>query len=127
MAETDEKSEDYKAPSPTDESSLTLPHKEFAPISHNTSKANSRSGSKTRDGNRPGSARTLSRHRSNNGYGCDEDNDDVGDAEAADVQEKDPYEVHWENGDADPLNPRSRSKFRKWVVVIIVSASSLCV
>lgn len=34
--------------------------------------------------------------------------------------------VTWE-GDDDPMNPRSMSKARKWLVVIIVSASSLCV
>lgn len=43
------------------------------------------------------------------------------------IAEADPYEVHWDGGDDDPLNPRSMSKARKWVIVIIVSASSLCV
>jgi hypothetical protein len=41
--------------------------------------------------------------------------------------EADPYEVHCEGGDDDPLNPMSMSKARKWVIVVIVSASSLCV
>jgi len=127
MADTSEKFDKEECDSPTDNSSSTLPNKEFASISGKTSKANSRSGSRARDVSRPRSARTLSRHRSNNGYGCDDDHDEVGDEEAANVQEKDPYEVHWDNGDADPMNPRSRSKFHKWVVVIIVSASSLCV
>jgi hypothetical protein len=50
---------------------------------------------------------------------------DVESGEAA--PEKDPYEVRWEDGDNDPLNPRSRSMAKKWLVVLIVSASSLCV
>jgi hypothetical protein len=41
--------------------------------------------------------------------------------------EAEPYLVKWENGDADPLNPRSMTKLRRWAVVCIVSASSLCV
>ena len=36
------------------------------------------------------------------------------------------FEVQWD-GDSDPSNPRSRSRFRKWLIVLIVSASSLCV
>ena len=36
------------------------------------------------------------------------------------------FEVHWD-GDNDPMNPRSMSKARKWVIVLIVSATSLCV
>ena len=40
--------------------------------------------------------------------------------------EKD-FEVKWEGGDDDPMNPRSMSEVRKWMVVLIVSASSLCV
>lgn len=37
-----------------------------------------------------------------------------------------PYLVTWD-GDADPLNPRSMSKLRRWIIVLICSASSLCV
>ncbi len=77
------------------------------------------------------SLRSVSRIRSNNGYGCDDHDDDteqgeMGDAEGG-VAEKDPFEVRWENGDQDPMCPRSMSLARKWLVVIIVSASSLCV
>jgi hypothetical protein len=38
-----------------------------------------------------------------------------------------PYLVSWDGGDADPLNPRSMSKLRRWIIVLICSASSLCV
>lgn len=37
-----------------------------------------------------------------------------------------PYLVAWD-GDMDPLNPRSMSKLRRWAIVLICSASSLCV
>lgn len=36
------------------------------------------------------------------------------------------FEVQWD-GDSDPSNPRSRSRSRKWLIVLIVSSSSLCV
>ncbi|KAI4721507.1 MFS general substrate transporter [Aureobasidium sp. EXF-10727] len=36
------------------------------------------------------------------------------------------FEVTWD-GDDDPINPRSMAYARKWIIVIIVSASSLCV
>ncbi len=36
------------------------------------------------------------------------------------------FEVRWEGGD-DPANPRSLSTLRKWIVVLILSVSSLCV
>ncbi|KAM7207434.1 putative multidrug protein [Naviculisporaceae sp. PSN 640] len=39
----------------------------------------------------------------------------------------DPYEVRWEGGDSDPLNPRSMPLWRKWVIVGITSFGSLCV
>jgi hypothetical protein len=37
-----------------------------------------------------------------------------------------PYLVTWD-GDADPENPRSMSNLRRWTIVLICSASSLCV
>ncbi|KAI1512655.1 MFS general substrate transporter [Pyrenophora tritici-repentis] len=37
-----------------------------------------------------------------------------------------PYLVGWD-GDADPENPRSMSKLRRWAIVLICAASSLCV
>lgn len=77
---------------------------------------------------------SISRTRSNNGYGCDggiEDNNGGlainGDLERRPVAERDPFEVRWDGGDSDPMNPRSLSMARKWVVVLIVSASSMCV
>jgi hypothetical protein len=53
--------------------------------------------------------RTISSHRPNG-------NDDA----------KNEFEVRFD-GDDDPLNPKNRPEARKWLVVFIVSASSLCV
>lgn len=98
----------------------------FAPINSRTQRAHSRK-----------SSRTLSRTRSQNGYGVsdaassDGGDDDVGGENAADAGvpplEKDPYEVRWDNGDADPMSPRSLGKLRKWCIVVIVSMASFCV
>ena len=113
---------------PTDDSAYSLPAKDFEPISNAASNLASRSNSHARHG--PNSLRSLSRARSNNGYGCDDTQDssqeDVTDVEVG-GQEKDPWEVRWEGGDTDPGNPRSMTMGRRWVIVIIVSASSLCV
>jgi hypothetical protein len=128
MAEASEKL-DSKSSSPTDDSLFALDssNKEFAPISA-PSNTQSRSNSHVR--NRSNSIRSMSRTRSNNGYGCDDMDEDTevgGDVEAAGAQDKDPFEVRWDDGDNDPMNPRNMSMARKWVVVLIVSASSLCV
>ena|SRR5947207_7917968 len=40
--------------------------------------------------------------------------------------EEDEFEVYWD-GDDDPLCPRNKKKWKKWAIVLIVSASSLCV
>ncbi|KAJ4263932.1 hypothetical protein NW762_005970 [Fusarium torreyae] len=65
----------------------------------------------------------LYRTQSQNGYGCDPPQNEPSD----DDLEKDPFEVVWENGDNDPLCPRSFNKMRKWVIVFIVSFASFCV
>ena len=76
-----------------------------------------------------GHSANLQRSRSyGNGYSCTTFNDDE---ESSKDEEKgrDPnkqFEVRFD-GDSDPMNPRSFSKFRKWVIVIIVSAGSTCV
>jgi hypothetical protein len=46
----------------------------------------------------------------------------VGDDAVNDKQ----FEVTWD-GDDDPMNPRSMPFARKWIIIIILSASSLCV
>lgn len=108
-----------------DDSSVTLPiseelepEREFAAI-----RMPSNTVSRTQQ---PQSLRSISRTRSNNGYGCDEGSEGDGQVESGAV-EKDPYEVHWDGGENDPLNPRSLGKARKWSIVLIVSMCSLCV
>lgn len=80
---------------------------------------------KSETGTRPGSMKEMSRTRSQNGYGCDDDQEQE-DIERA-GGDKDEFEVTWENGDLDPLNPRSLGLAKKWSIVIIVSMASLCV
>lgn len=93
-----------------------------------------RPASTTTRNSRHGSA--LSRERSNNGYGVDDEDDEDDEEDDSDRQnaasgatppEKDPYEVGWENGDSDPGNPRSLPYWRKWSIVIITSIGSFCV
>ncbi|KJZ78482.1 hypothetical protein HIM_01873 [Hirsutella minnesotensis 3608] len=70
-------------------------------------------------------APSLHRVRSQNGYGVSDISSSAD--EASTFQEKEPFEVEWDGGDADPLNPRSFTKGRKWLIVCIVSIVSLCV
>lgn len=65
----------------------------------------------------------ISRVLSQNGYGCDTEDEEATAASQAD----DPFVVGWDGGDADPMNPRSRSLGRKWLIVIINSSAALCV
>jgi len=37
------------------------------------------------------------------------------------------FEVKWVGGDADPLNPRSMSKSRKWLAAWVVCLGGACV
>lgn len=76
-------------------------------------------------------SRPLSLHSSRSygggdGYGCMSEDERGGSQEHG--QPHDPekeFEVHWD-GDNDPMNPRSMSKPRKWLIVLILSATSLC-
>jgi hypothetical protein len=123
----DEKLEEKMSASNSEPNSEMEPQsKEFAPISSRHDR--SRTGSQSRQS---ASIKSLHRTRSHNGYGCDdpEDNKDVAEQnmERGGEPKEDPFEVSWEGGESDPMNPRSMSGARKWLVVLIVSASSLCV
>ncbi|RFU74475.1 major facilitator superfamily transporter [Trichoderma arundinaceum] len=72
------------------------------------------------------SMRQVDRIRSQNGYGVSDDQRNDKAVEEG-QPEKDPYEVGWDNGDNDPLCPRSFSKARKWLIVFIVAGGSLTV
>ncbi|KAF7545980.1 hypothetical protein G7Z17_g8759 [Cylindrodendrum hubeiense] len=108
-----EKASTHSGEAPEDSSTI------FAPIQ---SSARRGSGAQSR----PSTSEALSRSVSQNGYGCEDAANSSDDATATPA-EKDPYEVGWENGDEDPMCPRSMSTSRKWVIVIIVSMASLCV
>jgi hypothetical protein len=77
------------------------------------------------------SLRTTRSHHSRaggDGYTCfdaEPDNDRPNNSNSGVVTEQ-PYLVTWD-GDADPENPRSMSNLRRWTIVLICSASSLCV
>ncbi|KAF2009630.1 MFS general substrate transporter [Aaosphaeria arxii CBS 175.79] len=69
------------------------------------------------------------------GYTCFEHDDDQHErpnkstgstAAAPAAADGDPFLVTWD-GDSDPMNPRSMPKWRRWIVVLILSGSSLCV
>lgn len=66
----------------------------------------------------------MSRVRSQNGYGVsDKDDGDITPGSGS----AEPFLVKWDGGDDDPKSPRSFSKVRKWIIVLIVSMASLCV
>ncbi|OTB04371.1 hypothetical protein M426DRAFT_58765 [Hypoxylon sp. CI-4A] len=70
---------------------------------------------------------SVSRVRSNNGYGAADLEEDTSDDTINPSQppvEKDPFEVAWD-GDDDPLCPRSMPIVRKWLVVITVGLGSI--
>src|SRR5438045_5766359 len=68
----------------------------------------------------------IIRTRSQNGYGCEDNEREEAGEKQADGEE-DPFEVGWDDGENDPMNPRSNSKATKWAIVIICSFSSFCV
>ncbi|KAI5215223.1 MFS general substrate transporter [Aureobasidium subglaciale] len=70
---------------------------------------------RSRESNLDGQARRQSKDEESGVTAMGDDN----------VNEKE-FEVTWD-GDDDPMNPRSMPYARKWIIVIIVSASSLCV
>lgn len=73
---------------------------------------------------------SLRQMRSQNGYGCNEaplGDVEQGAAREVKEQEKLDFEVVWEDGDRDPLNPRSWSKAWKWFIVMLCSITSGCV
>lgn len=76
----------------------------------------------------PRNPANLQRSLSHNRNACatfKDDGDTEKDAENGEDPNKD-FEVRFD-GDSDPLNPRSFSKTRKWIIVAIVSAGSTCV
>jgi hypothetical protein len=71
---------------------------------------------------------------SQNGYGCGSypgDGNDIANEGARTPgywtpNDKDPFEVAFVGGDADPMSPRSMKAARKWLIVSVLSGASLC-
>jgi hypothetical protein len=96
----------------------------FVPMEQFDSHDAEREGRLSRPRTKTSSLRTLSRMRSNNGYGCD----DMEESEDTELDEDtDPFIVGWDDGDNDPLCPRSMSLARKWLAVLVCAMSALCV
>lgn len=76
---------------------------------------------------RPNSLHTTRSYGDGHGYTCPSDDEEQQGANAGQTDDPEKrFEVQWDS-DTDPMNPRSRSKPQKWLVVILVSMSSLCV
>lgn len=79
----------------------------------------------------PNALQQVYSHRSyaaGDGYTCfseDEERPNIPSGDTAADAEKQ-FEVTWD-GDDDPMNPRSMPKLRRWLIVLVVSASSVCV
>ncbi|KLP07502.1 Uncharacterized protein LW94_3226 [Fusarium fujikuroi] len=59
-------------------------------------------------------------------YNCNRNDEHEQNSQLSTLQ-RNYFEVEWENGDQDPLCPRSFGKWRKWVIVFVISFASLCV
>lgn len=79
----------------------------------------------------PNTLQQVYSHRSyaaGDGYTCfgeDEERPNIPSGNTAVDAEKQ-FEVTWD-GDDDPMNPRSMPKLQRWLIVLVVSASSVCV
>ncbi|KAM0277876.1 hypothetical protein ACHAQH_005508 [Verticillium albo-atrum] len=109
---------------------------EFAPIRTGTRATSDAQARRPSSASARSHARSISRSRSHNGYSCDDysPSDDENTppasptaAAAAGTAKEDPYEVSFDNGDSDSWCPRSIPTPRKWLIVTLVSAASLCV
>ena len=77
----------------------------------------------------PKSLRSIHSHRSyaaGDGYTCFTEQEEQQAKASRGVVEAEPFLVTWD-GDSDPMNPRSMSKLRRWSIILIIAASSLCV
>lgn len=102
------------------------PEKAFQPIKAR-GKRTEGAGPGQASTSRPNSLHTIRSYGDGHGYTCfsnDEEHQGPDSGQAQDPEKQ--FEVQWDGG-SDPMNPRSMSKPRKWLVLILVSMSSLCV
>lgn len=115
---------EYAPSSPVDDSEITLQlERELTPVAPNTA-------FELVGGRFSQHAVCQSWLKNRHGDEVDNSTDDVDgkNAEAGpSTVERVPFEVGWNGEHNDPDNPRSMRYLRKWTIVIIISASSLCV
>jgi hypothetical protein len=70
-------------------------------------------------------ARSERSYGGEDGYSCFREDGPDPEAGSNEAEEK-RFEVKWD-GDDDPMNPRNRRKARKWMIVLIMASSALCV
>ena len=121
-----EKSKDIESNMDNSDDTTNSPEKEWAPIRPQESRSRA---TLSKPASRASSTHSMSRQRSHNYWSCDENIDNDGEDEYRErgEQEKDPFEVGWEGGDKDPMNPRNKSITSKWAIVLICSLASFCV
>jgi hypothetical protein len=121
-----EKSKDIEWGMDNSDATANNPEKEWAPIHPQESRSRA---TLSKPASRTSSTHSMSRQRSHNYWSCDENIDNDGENEDRERggEGKDPFEVGWENGENDPMNPRSKSKTAKWTIVLICSIASFCV
>src|SRR5277367_6456192 len=106
-----EKSKDPESSMDNSDVTTGSSEKEWAPIHPQESRSRA-TGSKP--ASRASSTHSMSRQRSHNYWSCDENIDNHGeDSDGERGEEKDAFEVGWEDGERDPMNPRSKSKIAK--------------
>lgn len=74
--------------------------------------------------------RSVRSYGGEDGYSCNHERNGEeggeGEAETEESRERKRWEVRWD-GENDPMSPRSISTGRRWVIVLILASSSLCV
>jgi hypothetical protein len=114
-----------------EEKAIGLESSEFSASGQGESGIPGKAQSQRRQSQDRRSLRSTKSHQSRaggDGYTCfdaEPDNRRPNNSKPGAVTEQ-PYLVTWD-GDSDPENPRSMSKLRRWIIVLICSASSLCV
>jgi hypothetical protein len=114
-----------------EEKAIGLDGAEYPPVTGEGNGRTEKARSQSRRSQDQRSLRSTKSHQSRaggDGYTCfdaEPANTRPNNSKSGAVTEQ-PYLVTWD-GDADPENPRSMSKLRRWIIVLICSASSLCV
>ncbi|KAI8931649.1 hypothetical protein NX059_011299 [Plenodomus lindquistii] len=114
-----------------EEKAIGLDGRQYPASVNTTDGATTRGRTSRRPSHDSRSLKTVRSHHSRaggDGYTCfdAEPNTHRANKSTAGVVPEQPYLVTWD-GDSDPGNPRSMTKLRRWTIVLICAASSLCV